>query len=129
MLFGIYPCTSRTPKFWQTYVITYGNFIVIVQSWMKRLFIFFPCNSKMPKIRVSNPGFGMLMTVLAILSFLYFLSKYKNKYNNTGKPERDLRIKVKPASRLKTKPKTKAEAAAYTKDIKAKKHQIGETVK
>ena len=83
----------------------------------------------MPKIRVSNPGFDMLMTVLAILSFLYFLRKYKNKYNSTGKPEHDLRIKVKPASRLKTKPKIKAEAAGYTKDIKAKKHQIGETVK
>ena len=67
--------------------------------------------------------------VLAILSFLYFVSKCKNKYNSTGKPEFDLRIKVKPASRLKTKPETKAEAAGYTKDIKAKEHQRGKAVK
>ena len=67
--------------------------------------------------------------MLAILSFLYFLSKYKNKYNSTGKPEFDLRIKVKPASRLKTKPETKAEAAVYRKDINVKEHQIGEAVK
>ena len=71
----------------------------------------------------------MLIAVLAMLSFLYFLSKYKNKYNSTGKPEFDLRIKVKPASRLKTKPETKAEAAGYTRDIKAKEQQRGEVVK
>ena len=29
MLFGIYLRTPRTPKFWHTYVITYGDFIVI----------------------------------------------------------------------------------------------------
>ena len=46
-----------------------------------------------------------------------------------GNPEFDLRIKVKPASRLKTKPKTKAEAAGYIKDIKTKKHQIGKNSK
>ena len=31
MLFGISPSTSRTPKFWHTYVITYGDFMVIVK--------------------------------------------------------------------------------------------------
>ena len=34
MFFGICPHTSRTPKFWHTYVITYGDFMVIVD----------PCN-------------------------------------------------------------------------------------
>ena len=38
-----------------------------------------------------------------------------------GKPEFDLRIKVKPSSRLKRKPETKAVDAVYRKDIKAKK--------
>ena len=46
-----------------------------------------------------------------------------------GNPEFDLRIKVKPASRLKTKPKIKAEAAGYIKDVKAKEHQIGKNSK
>ena len=46
-----------------------------------------------------------------------------------GKPEFDLRIKVKPASRLKIKPENKAEAAVYRKDINVKEHQIGEAVK
>ena len=61
--------------------------------------------------------------------FCIFLSKCKNKSNSIQKPEFDLRIKVKPASRLKTKPETKAEADVYRKDIKAKDHQIGEAVK
>ena len=30
MLFGIYLRTPRTPKFWYTYVITYGDFKVII---------------------------------------------------------------------------------------------------
>ena len=30
MLFGIYLRTPRTPKFWHTYVITYGDFMVIL---------------------------------------------------------------------------------------------------
>ena len=30
MLFGIYLRTPRTPKFWQTYVITCGDFILIL---------------------------------------------------------------------------------------------------
>ena len=58
--------------------------------------------------------------------FSVFFKKYKNKYNSTRKPEFDLRIKVKPASRLKTKPKTKAEAAGYRRH-KSKEHQIGES--
>ena len=45
------------------------------------------------------------------------------------KPEFDLRMKVKPASRLKRKPETKVVAAVSRKDIKTKEHQIGETVK
>ena len=30
MFFGIYLRTPRTPKFWHTYVITYGDFMVIL---------------------------------------------------------------------------------------------------
>ena len=35
MLFGIYLRNSLTPKFWHTYVITYGDFMVIliVELW------------------------------------------------------------------------------------------------
>ena len=33
MLFGICIHTSRTPKFWHKYVITYGDFMVIVELW------------------------------------------------------------------------------------------------
>ena len=33
MLFGICPSTSRTPKFRNTYVITYGDFMVIVEAY------------------------------------------------------------------------------------------------
>ena len=31
MLFGISPSTSRTPKFWRTYLIKYGDFAAIVE--------------------------------------------------------------------------------------------------
>ena len=31
--FDIYPCMPCTPKFWHTYVITCGNFMVIVEPW------------------------------------------------------------------------------------------------
>ena len=34
MLFGICPRTSRTPKFWRTYVIRYGDFMVIVEPFL-----------------------------------------------------------------------------------------------
>ena len=33
MLFGICPRTLLTPKFWHMYVMTYGNFMVIVEPW------------------------------------------------------------------------------------------------
>ena len=32
MLFGFCPCTSRTAKFWHTYVITYDDFMVNHQA-------------------------------------------------------------------------------------------------
>ena len=31
ILFGICPCMSLTPKFWQTYVIMYSDFMAIVE--------------------------------------------------------------------------------------------------
>ena len=34
MLSGIYSRTSRRPKLWHTYVITYGNFMGIVKPWV-----------------------------------------------------------------------------------------------
>ena len=34
MLFGICSRTSRRPKLWHTYVITYGNFMGIVKPWV-----------------------------------------------------------------------------------------------
>ena len=37
MLFGICPRTSRTAKFWQTYVVTYKNFMVIVEPCLTAL--------------------------------------------------------------------------------------------
>ena len=33
MLFYLCPRTLRTPKFWHTYVITHGDFMVIVELW------------------------------------------------------------------------------------------------
>ena len=33
MLFGICQGTSRTTKVWHTHVITYSNFMVIVEPW------------------------------------------------------------------------------------------------
>ena len=36
MLFGIFPSTSRMPKFWHTCVMTYGDFVYI--------YIIFPIN-------------------------------------------------------------------------------------
>ena len=47
--------------------------------WMKRLFTFVPYNSKMPKNNSIQPLFChfMLITVFAILSFLYFLRNIK----------------------------------------------------
>ena len=32
--FGICPCTSHMPKFWYTYMITYSNFMIIVEPWV-----------------------------------------------------------------------------------------------
>lgn len=34
MIFGISPHTSCIPKIWHMYVITYGNFMVIVKPWI-----------------------------------------------------------------------------------------------
>ena len=33
MLFGICPRTSRTPKLWHMFMITYNDFVVIVEPW------------------------------------------------------------------------------------------------
>ena len=38
MLFGIFPSTSRMPKFWHTCVMTYGDFVYIY------IYIIFPIN-------------------------------------------------------------------------------------
>ena len=42
MFFGICPHTSRTPKFWHTYVIAHGDFMVIAN----------PCN--LTSVRLDN---------------------------------------------------------------------------
>ena len=33
MVFGVCPCTPRTPKFWYTYMMMYDNFMIIVKPW------------------------------------------------------------------------------------------------
>ena len=33
MIFGIYPCTSHTSKFWKMYMITCSNFMMIIKPW------------------------------------------------------------------------------------------------
>ena len=34
MFFGICPCMSRMPKFWHTYMITCGDFMINVESFV-----------------------------------------------------------------------------------------------
>ena len=53
MPFGISPHMSCMPKFWHTYLILYGNFIVIVEPCMSDWFC-----SKEPISSVSMPVIG-----------------------------------------------------------------------
>ena len=61
MFFGICPRTSRTPKFWHTYVITYGDFIAIAEPCYP--FFHEAKNRRKTKIKKNSTFFPILKPI------------------------------------------------------------------
>ena len=66
MLFGICPCTSRTAKFWHTYVITYDDFMVIIKPCQFPL-TFHHIHSGMSRF------IALLMTILVLIGTVFMI--------------------------------------------------------